>query len=473
MNFSINQRLISLGLAVALMGAAVLVLILNTERGAALSRAQLGELDFETFQIADRFKDKLRSANDHLRRYASSVDATAWKEFLDAGQDLSSWIGQQPQRLTTDAERHALEQLSAGYQLYLQRAEELHSRMERSHEAGASVAEYNSFFEQSRRLNDLGQALSRAHFNYRTQMLERAGRTLTELQFSAIGSLVLLFVFGLALAGVVYRDLLAPLRSQLVESQAVAERNEKLASLGLLAAGVAHEIRNPLTALKTALFLQQRKSGPLALDKADADLFEREILRLERIVNEFLEFARPARPRLEIIDVSQPLAQVAALLEPQLEGSRIRIVREIQGTLPIRVDPAQIQQVLINLVQNAADSISANGTIWLRARQGRKRFAQAETEAVIIDVEDTGKGIPPEVQKRLFDPFFTTKERGTGLGLSIAARMVEMNGGLLQFQTQINRGSTFSILFPLTAVAPPPAEAPKTSSPSATVLTAH
>ena len=96
----------------------------------------------------------------------------------------------------------------------------------------------------------------------------------------------------------------------------------------------------------------------------------------------------------------------------------------------IKVDPAQIKQVLINLVQNAADSMDAGGTITLRARHDRKRLANGETDVVILEVADTGKGIPPEVEGRLFDPFFTTKETGTGLGLSIAARIVEKHGGV-------------------------------------------
>ena len=114
----------------------------------------------------------------------------------------------------------------------------------------------------------------------------------------------------------------------------------------------------------------------------------------------------------------------------------------------VQIDPQQIQQVLINLIQNAADSIGQNGTVTLRARTGVKRLADRATEVVILEVADTGTGIAPEVEKRLFDPFFTTKETGTGLGLSIAARIVEKHGGALQYQTQVNRGTTFGVVLP-------------------------
>src|SRR6202008_4538481 len=118
-----------------------------------------------------------------------------------------------------------------------------------------------------------------------------------------------------------------------------------------------------------------------------------------------------------------------------------QIVLERSAPMQIKVDLAQIKQVLINLVQNAAESIANDGTITLRARHDRKHLSNGETNVVILEVADTGKGIPPEVEKRLFDPFFTTKETGTGLGLSIAARIVEKHGGLLQYHTQVGHGT--------------------------------
>jgi signal transduction histidine kinase len=178
-------------------------------------------------------------------------------------------------------------------------------------------------------------------------------------------------------------------------------------------------------------------------------LVEREVERLERIVTEFLAFARPAEPQPATIMADIPLREVQSLLSPQLERADIGLVRDASERLRIRVDPAQLKQVLINLVQNAADSIGRGGTIALRVRSGRKQLSNGETDVVILEVADTGKGIAPEVEKRLFDPFFTTKDNGTGLGLSIAARIVELNGGTLEYETQVNRGSTFGVVFPL------------------------
>jgi signal transduction histidine kinase len=149
-------------------------------------------------------------------------------------------------------------------------------------------------------------------------------------------------------------------------------------------------------------------------------------------------------------------SHVQSLLSSQLESASIRLDLAPSPTLWIRVDPQQIEQVLINLIQNAAESIGREGAITLRARGGslpltnlpHRPKAPHDTPVVILEVIDTGKGIPLKVQERLFDPFFTTKEAGTGLGLSIAARIVEKHGGALQYQTEIDRGTTFGIVLP-------------------------
>ena len=142
------------------------------------------------------------------------------------------------------------------------------------------------------------------------------------------------------------------------------------------------------------------------------------------------------------------LLETKLFFTPQLEKNRIQMVLEPSPPVSIKVDPAQMKQVLLNLVQNAADSIGQDGTITLRARHSRKPLLNGEKSTVILEVSDTGRGITAEAQKRLFDPFFTTKESGTGLGLSIAARIVQKHGGVLQYQTQVNRGTTFGILLP-------------------------
>src|ERR1017187_1329604 len=448
MKFGIRFRLVALALIVALMGALILLATLNSQRQAAELRDRLSQVDFESFRIADQFRDSLREENNTMQRYGTEHDPAVWNEFLEASHKLDGWIDEQKPKLTTQHEKDALQQIDAAYDDYMRVARDLQAKLQSLGQAGATLADFNSLRTASQHLSDLGQTLGKAHYDSRKQMLAHANQTLKQLRWSVLGSLGLLFVFGVALAGVVYRDMIAPLRIKLVESQSLVERHEKLASLGMLAAGVAHEIRNPLTAIKAALFIQQKKFQPGSQERADVKIVEREILRLERIVNDFLQFAGPSEPKPSTIPADLLLLEVQQFFSPQFAAADIQLVLEASAPMRIHVDAAQIKQVLINLVQNAADAIGRNGKVTLRARHDRKRLANGETDVVILEVADTGKGISSEVQKRLFDPFFTTKDTGTGLGLPIASGIVQKHGGLLQYQTQVNYGTTFGIVLP-------------------------
>ena len=236
--------------------------------------------------------------------------------------------------------------------------------------------------------------------------------------------------------------------TDLLENEAALAQSEMLTALGLVAAGVAQAIRDPLTAIKAALSLRLKTAPPGSQDRADLEPITAEITRLEHIVRDFLQLAHPREPQLVTTLADQPLRQVQKLLAPQLAKVNVRLILEASPPAHIRIDPEQIEQVLINLVQNAAEAIGHDGTITLRARQDTRPLAGSATKVVVLEVSDTGPGIPPEVEKRLFDPFFTTKRGGTGLGLSIGARIVEQHGGAVQCQTQPRRGTTFAIVLP-------------------------
>ena len=232
------------------------------------------------------------------------------------------------------------------------------------------------------------------------------------------------------------------------QAERLLERQEKLAVLGTLAAGIAHEIRNPLTSLKARLYTLEKHLLAAPAARKDTDIINAEISRLERIVQNALSFARPADPKLETIAVDTLLREIQGLMSPNLEGRGVRLVVESSPELSVRADSGHLKQVLVNLARNAAEAIDGTGTVTLRARAAQAQLGGRETAAVILEVSDTGKGIPPEVEKRLFDPFFTTKETGTGLGLPISARLVQKQGGTLQYQTRPGHGTTFGVVLP-------------------------
>jgi signal transduction histidine kinase len=241
--------------------------------------------------------------------------------------------------------------------------------------------------------------------------------------------------------------MIAPLRLSLTQSNTIIERQEKLASLGVLASGVAHEIRNPLTAIKFRLF-SLKKTIPALQGNEDARVIADEINRLERIVRDFLLFARPSEPRLAATRVEAILGDADQFLKGQLERAGIQLKLEAVEPAWVHADAQQIKQVLINLIQNAAEAIGRNGTVVLSLRLETDEFDGRMKPAAVLMVADSGKGISPEVEARLFDPFFSTKEGGTGLGLATAARIVEKHGGMLRYETGINRGTTFEIVLP-------------------------
>lgn len=449
MNFGVKLRLVLLVIGLGLMGALIVFITLFSEYQGRELHARLSQLESESFNLSEHFKDNLRDAGDKLIRYRNFRQESDWQEFTNSSRDLKAWINEQKPTLRAQSEKDILQQIDTTYADFEKLAQEMHAEPPPATLPATPTGGPNDALSATRRkLFDLGQDLAKAHFDLRNDLLGHASQTLDRLRLSFLGLLGLLFLFGIALAVFVYRDMIQPLRVKLVESQALVEQNEKLASLGLVAAGVAHEIRNPLTAIKAGLFMQKKTFPASSPGRDQVEMVEREIARLERIVNDFLQFARPADPELAVVSTDVLLNESQVFFAPQFERCHIQLQLEASEPMRIRADIGQLKQVLNNLIQNAVDSIGQNGRITLRTRADRKRLAGGEAPVVVLEVADTGKGIAPEAQKRLFDPFFTTKENGTGLGLSIAARIVQNHGGELQYQTQVNHGTTFGIILP-------------------------
>jgi signal transduction histidine kinase len=344
----------------------------------------------------------------------------------------------------------ALDQIERAYDTYLVAAREAIAMAQQTDDRRLIFEALETAAESSKPLLGLGSTLLLANHEAHQHWREDFRKSLRQLQVVIFGSLICLLALGGGTSIFVYQELIAPLRAQLAESRQLVARQEKLASLGVLAAGVAHEIRNPLTAIKVRLFSLREELAPAALGDEDMEVISAEISRLERIVKDFLDFARPSEPRLETLKAFAIVLAVDQLMRSKLAKDSIELKLENSTDALIRIDPNQIKQVLINLVRNAAESIVSAGTITLRVREGTAVIQNKRQPCVFIEVEDTGTGIPTELHQRLFDPFFTTKETGTGLGLSIAARIIERHGGVLKFQTRMKQGSIFSILLPAT-----------------------
>ena len=269
------------------------------------------------------------------------------------------------------------------------------------------------------------------------------------LRNGILGLLAVCTITGVWLVVMIYRHIIAPLQTQLIKSQTIINRQEKLVSLGVLAAGVAHEIRNPLTAIRARLFTQQQVMKEGTPEYQDSVFISDEIERLEQIVQNVLLFARPAELERKEISIGELIKEVCALIKPQFEKSGIQLKCSVANDIHIFADAHQLKQALLNLIRNAEESIEGTGTITLHAHLNPVRCQVRLTPPVVTGVDQTGKGISPETQQRLFDPFYSTKSNGTGLGLAITARIVDKHGGMIQYRTRTNFGTTCELVFPL------------------------
>ncbi len=240
---------------------------------------------------------------------------------------------------------------------------------------------------------------------------------------------------------------MAVTRSSLEASEARLSSAEKLASVGKLAAGVAHEIRNPLTAIKMWLYsIRGSVASDAELDRKLAIVSE-EITRLENIVHDFLEFSRPAPLKLVRHDLRSIVGTTLDLLRCRFEEAGIQLIWALPPEpVWVSADSEQLRQVLINLANNAIDATPAGGEV--RVEVGMESAGQIGPMG-IVRMRDTGGGMPDDVREQIFDPFFTTKEGGTGLGLSIAAQIVARHQGRLLLESTSDRGTTLSISIPL------------------------
>jgi signal transduction histidine kinase len=404
----------------------------------------------DAFHLSEHIEASVRDLNEIFLRFDLHRHPEDRTAFQKKSQDLQQWIHAHQPTITTPQERELLGQIEAAFEGYLSRNIQL---MDERAQAGAIPSPQPVLERVENRaapILDLCEKLKAAERAAQTQFVKDSRRALGWLQELLVVQLGLLVILVGTAAVAVYRGVIGPLRVELGESRARAARHEKLAALGTLAAGVAHEIRNPLTAINVRLHSLKKNLVPNSSEQEDALVIGYEIQRLERIVQEFLQFARPADPKLLSVSADSLVARIQSLFGPELEKTSIRLNLESVPDIWVRVDPHQIEQVLINLIQNAVESMERGGTITLRARSGTARLQGRTRPVVMLEVSDTGKGIPPEVQKRMFDPFFTTKEEGTGLGLAIAARIVEKHGGALECRSEMNRGTTFAILLPHT-----------------------
>ena len=248
--------------------------------------------------------------------------------------------------------------------------------------------------------------------------------------------------------------------------------SEKLASLGTMAAGMAHEIKNPLVSLRTFTQLLQQKWDDKEFREKFSSIIPHEIERINRIAESLLKFGRPMKPEFSRVDVNSLLEEVLLLFESECKKANVRVTKKLAQLPEISGDAGQLSQAFVNIIKNAIEAMAEKGGDLIvktdvgeviklgkiNARQGVKKgeemvWGEEEelvkpTPVVFIEVTDSGEGIPEENLKSLFDPFFTTKMTGTGMGLPITLRIIEEHKGSIKVRSKAGNGTTFIITLP-------------------------
>jgi two-component system, NtrC family, sensor histidine kinase HydH len=227
-----------------------------------------------------------------------------------------------------------------------------------------------------------------------------------------------------------------------------AQMAEKLAAVGTMTAGLSHEIRNPLNAAALQLSVLERRVQKLGKDVQPPlleplHLVRDEIRRLDHILEDFLQFARPREFQPRPVEVSTVLTKVLDLLEGEAERRQVGLERDFEAVPPVAGDEERLRQVVMNLALNALDAVGRAGTVRVSCR-----LEEPDARDVAIYVDDSGPGVPAHVRDRLFEPFFTTKAQGSGLGLSIVHAIVTQHGGTITIEDAPDGGARFALRLP-------------------------
>ena len=231
-------------------------------------------------------------------------------------------------------------------------------------------------------------------------------------------------------------------RAQLHEQ---IRQKERLASIGTVSSILAHEIRNPLSSIKTNIQVLARKLDLEGFDKDRLDIALTEIKRLDRVLKEMLDFARPMTTTKSAHTIDQVIDRCLELLDESLKSAGIKVVRKkSRGKRPVILDGEKLQEALLNIVLNSIDSMPDGGTLQIVTRWNQQKGRRM----VRIEVRDTGSGISPENLKKIFDPFFSTKTRGVGLGLTNVKSIIDVHGGTVKVESCLQEGTSFTITLP-------------------------
>jgi len=486
---NLHPRFFSLRVKLLLLLA---VLVLSTLVGAGMTLWYVGatqnlfqrmeKYDIEALLFAQELEKELM-AQQGLTTYYSLDSNDAWLTRLQThNKQFEILLNRARQSNYLNQGRHILNRIESGYIRYTHSRDEVISLYKNNlHEQ--AVALHSEIRGKFQSLYDLCEQYKKIHqerINSDAAFYKDQAQVLTVFSLVAMSATVLL---AFCLGFILFKRILDPIRrlAKLEENTAPAlfpgemgelsERiqdllddaehaykmlqqsrdqvlqSEKMATVGKLAAGMAHSIRNPLTSVKMRLFSLERSLNLDSIQKEDFEVISEEIRHLDTIIRNFLEFSRPPKLKPQVVSPSDLVEGTLTLLSHRLESSGVTVTVCRKSMLPVvNADPEQFKEVLMNLILNACDSMVDGGKVSITEDVVS---VVPHGKMAIIAVADNGPGIPAAFRDDIFKPFHSTKEEGTGLGLSIANRIMTEHGGWLHLKSSGPQGTTFILALPL------------------------
>ncbi len=433
---TINTAMLIGSLAIGLLITATAWLALETTRTIQQSTRVILAENVSSLKASEELEIALLDQKGIVSNYLLDGDERRLAPLEEKRRTFEEWFTRARQVAFTEREQQVLERIRSLYQEY----DRLRSQVITLHQTG------HPFEARQLLLNDLKRLMDQLHqaceeLLYVNEQLiiqsqQRSEHHVHWMQWVVWGGIAAAMVLGLLGGGLFARGVTRRL-----------VRAEQLATLGEMAGLVAHEVRNPLTAIKMRAHALEEEAAYPGVGQDDLRVIRQEVERLERIVQNCLDLAKLPEPRLMPVQLNDVIATSLRVVQPALQQQAIQVEARLDRSLPtVQGDAEQLQQVFLNLMRNAAQAMRERGVIRIATRP--VAVARADGGQVEVIISDTGPGIPDALRRKVFDPFFTTKADGIGLGLALAKKIVDQHHGSIAFARGEDVGATVAIRLP-------------------------